>query len=572
MHTLRYTLIAVYAAGAIAATAQSLQKEITVQHDVIPEHADVAKIRFSPQFALPQLQHPQLDYSTQGIFTPANPSITTLGPAAYADTISTTSCRGYANLGLAPIFNLCASAGYKFLDNDRTRLNAWLQYDGTAYKGRYDSSPLDKQYQRSNTVTASATLHHALERDRYLDVGIDYTFARFSTPVSPDSTGRQQVHRFNLNTLYCGTTASLAYDMGIDAGYFSNAFAPHHDPYTSETAQSLLPQLRPAREFHIGAQGGVSSAISEHQRAGIALKFSLLSNSRHSHAAFIPDMNDYSLMPQSRHTHGLLTFSPHYRMRTEAVELHAGIKAQFTFNSGKFFHIAPDVNLSWRPVPQVALYAKAGGGEWQNSLTSLFDAAPHASGCLAYKNSHIPVTVEGGLTLGPLSGAAVELSWQYAASNEWLMPATADNGLTLFTPVNMRGYKFHAGLNYNYGSLIEFRAAYETAPQKAARGFYLWRDRSRHIVTADLRVSPASFIDIFAGWEYRGSRAQISPESGHITPLGHISNLKLGVLYRITPRWSAFARGENLLCRRYLLIGGVPAQGISGLVGASYKF
>ena len=54
--------------------------------------------------------------------------------------------------------------------------------------------------------------------------------------------------------------------------------------------------------------------------------------------------------------------------------------------------------------------------------------------------------------------------------------------------------------------------------------------------------------------------------------LGIISNLKAGALYRITPQWSAFLRGENLLNRKTLLIGGMPGQGITGLVGATYKF
>ena len=91
-------------------------------------------------------------------------------------------------------------------------------------------------------------------------------------------------------------------------------------------------------------------------------------------------------------------------------------------------------------------------------------------------------------------------------------------------------------------------------------------------MSADLRVTPVAPLDIFAGWEYRGGRSQICPHTGIKQSLGLVSNLKVGALYRITPQWSTFVRGENLMCRRYLLIGGVPAQSITGLIGATYKF
>lgn len=51
-----------------------------------------------------------------------------------------------------------------------------------------------------------------------------------------------------------------------------------------------------------------------------------------------------------------------------------------------------------------------------------------------------------------------------------------------------------------------------------------------------------------------------------------MSNLTLGADYAITPQVSVFATGENLLNRKFYLIGGVPAQGITGLVGVTYKF
>ena len=76
-------------AASMSASAQGLRKEITVQHEVVPEQTDVTMLRFTPRFTLPQLQRPSLDYSTRSVFATVQPTITTLGPAAWGDSIYT---------------------------------------------------------------------------------------------------------------------------------------------------------------------------------------------------------------------------------------------------------------------------------------------------------------------------------------------------------------------------------------------------------------------------------------------------------------------------------------------------
>lgn len=567
------------AMAATAASAQTLRKEITVEHEVVPEQTDVTMLRFAPRFVMPQLPRPQLDYSDRSVFATVRPSITTLAPVAWGDSIATSLQNGYVALGIAPIYNLGVSAGYKFINNDRTRLNAWVQYNGTAYKGHYRDSQLNGQWQRSNIVTAAASLHHALSADRFLDFGVDYTFGRYSTPASVDSTGRQQMHRFNLSGMYTGSSSTLSYGVGAGVGFFSYSFSPDLEiPNTLPDGSVEMERMRPAHETKVSIQGGVSSKIGDTQRAGIAVEANLLSNSRHTHAEFLrsdsPDSPQgwYDMTQTGRHTHGLVTLAPYYKLSMAQVDFRAGVKAQVTVNSGKAIHIAPDVNLTWRPLSLLAVYGKAGGGEWQNTLTSLFDVTPYSLSSMAFKNSHVPVTVEGGVTFGPMRGVSVEVSWLYAAANDWLMPVVPEDGLTIFTPTKMRGYRFRGALGYRYGTKMELKLAYETAPQGPSRGYYLWRDRAKHLVSADLRVCPVKQLDVTVGWEYRQGRAQICPNTRESFSLGTISNLKVGALYRITDQWSAFVRGENLLCRRHLLIGGVPSQGINGLLGATYKF
>ena len=54
--------------------------------------------------------------------------------------------------------------------------------------------------------------------------------------------------------------------------------------------------------------------------------------------------------------------------------------------------------------------------------------------------------------------------------------------------------------------------------------------------------------------------------------LGDICNLSLNATWRFTPAFSVFANIDNMLCRRYDIIYGVPSARLSGLVGLTFKF
>lgn len=51
-----------------------------------------------------------------------------------------------------------------------------------------------------------------------------------------------------------------------------------------------------------------------------------------------------------------------------------------------------------------------------------------------------------------------------------------------------------------------------------------------------------------------------------------ISDLGVSAHYDINDRLGVFARAENLLDRRYYTALAIPAQGVRGLVGITYRF
>lgn len=100
---------------------------------------------------------------------------------------------------------------------------------------------------------------------------------------------------------------------------------------------------------------------------------------------------------------------------------------------------------------------------------------------------------------------------------------------------------------------------------------------------AQLGVRPFKPLSVTLGWEFRAGRrvygfVPSNPDGlfdiylPEAASLGCVSDLSLGATYTFTERFSVFARGGNLLNRRYRYIGMRTSQGINGMIGASLKF
>lgn len=564
---------AISAASWGGAVAQDLQKEITVRHDDVPEFREVSKINVEPRISLPAIQPVEMPYSYSQVKVGINGSVSTLSPASFADSIYTSPYRGYATIGFMPAYNLNASAGYKILDTDHTRVNAWMQFNGNSYKSRLNclDGLSDKFTLRRNTVTIGSALHQAVGSKSFIDAGVDYTFSRFNLPdeFPVARLFDQNVHRFNLSALWSMSTDGASMGFGAFYRYFGYA-------------KSYMPATNARREHNFGMDGFVSARLGEKSSLGVKVKLSMISNSRY----YDDDMSIDSWLPDNHH--GLLTLTPYYRYAAGKFTLDIGARLDFTIKYGRAFHIAPDVTAVYSPGSFFRIYAKAGGGQWQNTLGSVYDVVYLANSHTAYGNSGVPVTAELGVTIGSWRGFSATLGAEYAMAKNWLMP---DYGLGTvgvnFMPLKIKGYRLYASAGYNYRDIVDVRLSYETAPQKENRGYYLWRDRARYVAGVSVRVSPIKTLDITAGWDYRGKRAcnysylreTYDPKYGYgmawvsrLMSLGGDADLHAAVTYHITPQWSVFLSGSNLLNHRHLLIGGVESQGLTGLAGVSYKF
>lgn len=559
--TLRYITLALASALALSASAQSLTKEITVEHEIIPEQREATRLNFMPSINLSPITATRLSYSERVASSRIASALTILEPAAFDDAIYVSPFKGYAALGFFPMYNTNLSAGYRFIDNERTRVNGWMQYNGTAYKR-------DGSYYRRNTASLGAMLHQAIGGKSVLDAGVGYTFARYNL-YDADALRPQNLHKFDLNALFRSSHSDFDYNIGVSFNRF--AYVDNPDWALAQPAPFAK------RQNLYGVAGGMAFGINDRSSLTIDVDFTASSLRM-----------DY-LKEYGSKSDQLLTVTPKYSLSGNNAVLDLGARIDFTFHGDKVFHIAPDAKLTIMPASQFSLYVKAGGGEHRNTLSSLYDCVPFVQPYAQNRFSHIPLTADAGITIGPFRGFHFDLYGGYAIANDWLMPAFMDDSrICLFEQIDMKGWRVGAALGYKYNDIVELKASFEAAPQKYDRGYYLWRDRAKNVLDASLRVTPISALDITAGFELRTKRAMWSvypdvdlSDPGNINwdeyqptevSLGNMSNLKLGALYRIDSQWSAFVRGENLLNKKCLLPGNIPMQGLTGLVGVTYKF
>lgn len=590
------------AASAVSASlgAQDLTKEITVDHEIVPQHRDAVMPRLLPSASLTPLKARPLEIVSTGVAVGVDPSEALMPPGALSDTLRRSSRRGYLSAGYFPVYNAGVAAGYRIVDTDPTRLSAWLQFDGFSYSRALrcrNSSASPSPTLSDNAVTAGIDFSHRFASDHILEARLAYLFRSLDTRLEniwqtpaingnthddPDLIEGKRVNRA-IARIGWKRLAATSLHASATYSFFGNSVA------SPEPSSVWLP-LKDAggnREHLFAFNAGITRRISETQSAGLDLSLSVVGNSRGYDIApyALGRVPAYQLAdPDGSYSHGLLTLRPAYSFGSGGFTAELAAKVELTFNSGKAFHIAPDVTIGWRPVGMLALQLHAGGGEWQNTAARVFAADPHTAPYMSYRNSHLPITADAAITVGPVKGFAIEISGAYAKANEWLMPALNGNA-PMFRPVDISGYRWGVALTYSNSRWADARVSYEATPDNSYdRAWFEWTDRARRVVTASCTVRPVEPLSIDISWNLRTGRkiidnlVELGSDPGSMTLAGDelslstASSFDLGANWNFSPSLSIFARGENLFARRWTLVSFLPSQGVHGLAGVTLRF
>lgn len=603
---LRHILsIGCLAATATVVCAQDLEKEITIDRDIVPAQRAAARPVVFPGVTVPTVTPVSLTMEDSRQALPVSPSLNFYEPARDAGMFPATPWRGYVDLGYFPTVDFGVSAGYSILDKEATKLNVWLQADNRNYDSPTQTVTDDFKW-KTFDITGGFGFSQLFGKHNILRLSTDLGYSSWSSPqewlingqkffsgdLHEDPDKNLSNFRWHLGGDFSGRgNDQLTYGFGAAVGLFHNQ--KQEVEWVGGTPDYYPEAIN---DMSVSFNARVRHQFSGHVGIGIKAEGDFI---RYS-SFYTPEMlaNDISRNPATADpgskTVGHIAFTPAVEYNGGSFYGKAGARLGVSFNSGNTFHVAPDIILGINPSASFGAWLKFGGGVQTNSLESVFQKSRFADSRLAYNLSNLAFSTQVGVRVGPFKGASLTLTADYAAANDWLMPfqqaSLTDRVYNMFAPSRIRAWKFGARIDWQYRSLVTVALSYECVPADTDdRAWIDWYDRARHVAGASVSVKPISPLTIDLGFTARLDRAQWIENPGGITyindqdyiitepyagsyDLGDLTNLWAGASWRFTPALTVFARFDNILDKHSAQVFNVPTQGFTGLFGIGYKF
>lgn len=590
--------------------AQDLNKEITIDREIVPEQRAAARPTVFPTVKLPEIKKVSLRMQEAEGNAPVATGLSRFEPALTEAAFGASPWRGYVDLGYFPSLDVALSAGYAIIAREATGLNVWLQADNRDYK--YDSSPYGDFRWKSLDISGGLDFVQRFGSYNRLRLSTDVAYSGWSfpetyygqsavipvtdptVPVEAPASSTLNNFRWNLRGSFEGRYSDhLTYGVGARFGLFNNKKVREALP---DAAAFTLPA---ANQTIFGFNGNVREQVSDNAAVGLDIEGKFLHYGHFFNAAALAAESPSWEMPLDGEvggkTLGQIDFLPAVEYNGGSFYGRAGARLGLSFNSGKTFHVAPDVTLGVNPDSRFGAWLKFGGGVETNPMERLFATSRYSDFRAGYHFSNLAFTGQLGLRIGPFYGASLTLTADYAAANDWLMPFQSERNqgevYNFFLAQRMRSWKIGGRIDWQYRSLVEVALSYEgTLGDDNDKNWIYWSDRARHVLGVSATVRPLGALSVDLGFTARLDRRQecryigadiwlndqdyyeggASQDCSY--KLGDLTNLWGGASWRFTPAFTVFGRVDNILNKRSRLIFGIPSQGLTGLVGITYKF
>lgn len=563
----RFSLTAVILVTLMTAGAQGLNKEITIEKEIVPEQRAATRLDIQHTIIAPTLNFRQLSISERTAGIDIVPGATPVRAGFYLP--PTESYPGYLTLGYFPSYNAYAAAGYRFIDNNSTRLGAWLTYDGTDYDFDSNLHADNKQDINRHNFGLGVDFNHKFTETATIALNSTFGFASggydIETYVGGPFIDRFKFGhtRFNINAKYSDKIEELGWHVAANAGIFANKSDDKSMPYMLTSTPEGLEKVN---ETSFGIDAGIGSDSYGVELSGDFLHYN---HFNHLGVTYLPQLVNVGYVPSDGKTTGIISATPHYFYKDtdNNFNVKIGLSAQYSVNSGKKFHLAPDIHASAIFCPYFSAYFNAEGGVKQNSLATLADYSVYLNPLVAYDNYNTPYDLNAGIVVGPYRGCHIKIFGGYTHINNHLM-TTQYAIATFFTPHDIYQWYGGAEIHLSYRNMVDFEARYEINPID-------WRrEQAESALSIAAAVRPANRLEITADWELVTNRKFLEYEGLAIVArdLGNYNSVNLGASYGITRQASVFAKLNNILGHKHNILPPVADRRFHGLIGINIKF
>ena len=536
------------------AEAQTLTEEVVIDREITPVvRASVRPSWVTPTLLTPRMEKKRLSFYEFTGTSDITRSISTLEPTPWADSLMRSPYRGYASLGYFPVFNLGGAAGYRFIHNNKADVGARVSYDGSSWSGGDGTEGKFKQNQLSVGVDGTVNFGAG-----HLSSGVDYTYSATDGPEKGSYLrGTQAINLFDFKAEWIASHAErFNWKTGAYFGYggFTKAKTIGNRDY------------EPVKDITFGANADVSYNFSE--ISGVALGID--ADFRHIYGETL-----YSLYDDAKDSRllGIIGLRPAYRFVSGKISGRVGLRLDInTGEPGNKMHLAPDVEVRWAPLQQIAVYGRATGGEVMNSNRDLWERNPWMTGVFAAERSHVNADVEIGMTFGSYKGAWATVHAGWSSVSNWAVPVSISN-TSVWDMAKIEGFDFGLELGYSWKKWFTVKGNFSGATHGK---YYKWQDNAKWVFDIAAKIRPVEKLQIEVGYDARLSRRgfvfdTVTADYRQVS-LGHTSNLFVGAEYEVTPAFGVFLKAENLLNRHWNVVPDVRSTGVHGLLGVQYKF
>ena len=618
MKTSKTIIAAVLTTFAAQASAQEpLNKEITVDKEIVPQEREAQRLQLTPKIVRPEIQYKKLEWSPRAVLTDPVNGLRLLPPAPWEASIEPQPYRGYVAAGYLPKLQLGLSAGYRLLDTEKTTSNVALQYSGMNYSG--DIGYANSIDYKHHTVVAGADIEHSFNKGLTAGAALKYLHDSFSAPWMD---GTISVNPFTPIWNSTSGTFIPVFDFvqtrkmnGIDGRVYMrhkvNSFSYGLAVEVEHTGFSGKKDLfEDISNTVIEARGNLAYDFSPTSSVKATISYTDKQCSKFMYPAF-GILTNFSwptdlAMAAGSTRYGLLDATLTYNVTNEYFALSAGAHLSSRSGDNKGTLVYPEFRLAVTPTQQFSAYVNVGGGNVSlNSLGNMYREMPFLSGQQQFSPTFENWAVDAGINFGPFAGVTVELWGGYAkVKNLWLPlsvnvedlkePITSAYDIFTIRGTGIMAQKnkytsihYGAAVGYKFGRVVALRVSYEGAPDSDDKGYAQWLDRAKSEFKAALTVTPVDRLNLKAAFSIRNGRKQTravhigdiggdfytgNRDYQYFKQLGTAASLDLGASYEINKRVTVWADVENILNRRWQMCYNIMNPGVTGLVGATYKF
>ena len=612
------TVMVTTVAGAqsVGQSKNDLNKEITLEREFDPVKKEVVKKTVLPKEIKKSDKEavaPQFSDWTVPSIVPVD--IPTMLPYGYRTLHNFSNQRGYLNVGAGVYFNTTVSAGYRAIDKESERLNVWLQHNST-WLGKNTSKlieqPSQRQKQRFNDNLLGASWNRKFDRG-VLDVDGKLHFDSYNFYGGFGDFLKDHKTAF--------------FEARFDGKWQSDYKINEDDAINYEATATLdyagydkshLKGIDGAKEFWVNASLTGEYNLEKIGDVGLTFGGDIVNLRRH----------DQLTNAISDKTYGMLTLSPYFKYSNDIFTAKAGLNVQFSFNDGAAVRISPDVDLNFKIIKGLSLFAQATGGKTINHLGFMHDNIRYNDPLAMYENSYIPFDGRIGFNVGPFVGFTARLFAGYGFENNCLdavVPAAhtgvykdvlndefpyPDGRLSPYYDENQyaaviykmtknKGAYFGADFSYKYRSLVEAKFSIMHAFQSEADyyeglryvGYPLGDDGPATVSNLEVTVWPLKPLMITAGLTCRTDRSLftrtrvedviiddgevIDPADDYLyytIDLKDVVDLHVSARYSFSHVFSVWAQANNLLCKQWDVMPGMGAQKLNVMGGISLNF